>query len=154
MNGFLSDDKIKMDQIHGNMIWIYIQSSAEPLCVLPAFIPQAIFYYWIIFITDFFCCCCCYLFQIVRVVSPSHKISFLHYNSIIAVLSFGALLDSTLNVLTHMVRIFFRFKIPQLLLLSISEFWIFVKILHFICNNTNPVQFQTREVKKRISFWC
>lgn len=77
MNGFLSDDKIKMGQIHGNMISIYIQSLAEPLCVLPAFLPQTIFITESFFLLNFY-----YLVQIVRVISPSHKISFLHYSSI------------------------------------------------------------------------
>lgn len=48
---------------------------------------------------------------------------------------------------------FFWFISDELLFLSTSWFWIFVNFLLLICDDTNPVKFQIREVKKRITFW-
>lgn len=127
--------------LHTVCCWTFMN-----LCsVLPAFVPQTIFITESFLSQNFY-----YFFQIVRVISPSHKISFLRYSSIIFWCFFRVLC-----MFWHAwFSFFFRFIIHELLLLCISWFWVFVKILHFICDDTNPVQFQTSEIKRRISFLC
>lgn len=134
-----------MDKIHGNMICIQIKAAAEPSCIFVLFcqcsypIPQIIF--------------------ITQVLLPDSKGHFhITQNQFLELqwhyLFFGVFFREYSGCFDMHSSHFFSDS--QVMNCFCSVFHGFgslsIKFLHFICDDFNPVQFQTSEIERRIIF--